>query len=121
MPAERDAILIGRSWSNVAGVPCPVLIDGMCVKDLRGIAPTVSALMDIEGDWLPNDVSELPDLGALDDYLGNSPAGRLPAPWDLQAVKAAGVTFVDSLLERVIEERVKGSARTLLVWLYRRQ
>src|SRR6185436_19965009 len=36
---------------------------------------------------------------------------RLLAPCDLQAVKASGVTFVASLLERVIEEQARGDAR----------
>ena len=34
----------------------------------------------------------------------------VPAPIDLQAVKAAGVTFAVSMLERVIEERARGDA-----------
>src|SRR6185295_9745129 len=38
-------------------------------------------------------------------------SGRLLAPCDLQAIKAAGVTFADSLVERVIEERAKGDAQ----------
>ena len=40
-------------------------------------------------------------------------AGALPwllAPCDLQAIKAAGVTFVSSMLERVIEEQARGDA-----------
>src|SRR5690606_39020317 len=37
-------------------------------------------------------------------------AMRLLSPIDLHAVKAAGVTFVVSLLERVIEEQARGSA-----------
>jgi fumarylacetoacetate (FAA) hydrolase family protein len=55
------------------------------------------------------------DVGSLDDILGNTPPdGRdedrpwLMSPVDLQAVKAAGVTFAISMLERVIEERARG-------------
>lgn len=51
----------------------------------------------------------LPDLGPLDDFLDGT-AGRLLAPIDLQAVKAAGVTFADSMLERVIEEQARGDS-----------
>jgi fumarylacetoacetate (FAA) hydrolase family protein len=54
-------------------------------------------------------------LGALAPLLANAdPARRDPgAPWllaptDLQAIKAAGVTFAISMLERVIEERARG-------------
>jgi len=55
-------------------------------------------------------------VGALADILANTPPdGRdqakpwLLAPLDLQAIKAAGVTFVISMLERVIEERARGN------------
>ena len=54
-------------------------------------------------------------IGRLDDVLANTPPdGRdrnkpwLLAPIDLQAIKAAGVTFVVSMIERVIEERARG-------------
>jgi len=56
-------------------------------------------------------------LGALDALLRNTPVERrdptklwLLAPVDLQAVKAAGVTFAVSMLERVIEERARGNS-----------
>jgi fumarylacetoacetate (FAA) hydrolase family protein len=57
----------------------------------------------------------LPRVAALADVLANSAedvrAPALPwlvAPCDLQAIKAAGVTFVASMLERVIEEQARG-------------
>src|SRR4029079_14088148 len=50
-------------------------------------------------------------LSSLEDALHD---GTLLAPCDLQAVKAAGVTFADSLVERVIEERAKGDAAASL-------
>jgi len=56
-------------------------------------------------------------IGSLDDIAANSLAAKrdankpfLVSPVDLQAVKASGVTFVVSLLERVIEEQARGSA-----------
>lgn len=56
-------------------------------------------------------------VAGLDELLANTPPDTrdpdlpwLLAPVDLQAVKAAGVTFVVSMLERVIEERVRGDA-----------
>ena len=60
---------------------------------------------------------EGPRLGALSrhprQYAARQRATRagrwLLAPIDLQAIKAAGVTFAQSLLERVIEERARGS------------
>ena len=54
-------------------------------------------------------------LGSADAILANSVAGAvnpdipsLLSPIDLQAIKASGVTFVVSLLERVIEEQARG-------------
>ena len=109
LPADGQARLIGRVWSNEAGGPCPVLLDEGVVRDLSDVAPTVSALLDLEAG-VPEDVSSLPVLGALADFLPGGAAGRLLAPNDLQVVKAAGVTFVDSMLERVIDERSRGDA-----------
>lgn len=112
LPRDRDAVLIGRAWSDAAGGPCPVLIDGDMVRDLSSVSATVAGLLNIEG-WRPGPASAYPALGRLDDFLASpgdaSKCGRLLAPNDLQVVKAAGVTFVDSMLERVIEERAKGT------------
>jgi fumarylacetoacetate (FAA) hydrolase family protein len=49
-------------------------------------------------------------VGSLESFLSAGPdaAARLLAPIDLQAIKASGVTFVVSLLERVIEEQARG-------------
>ncbi|MGB3024209.1 fumarylacetoacetate hydrolase family protein [Paradevosia shaoguanensis] len=54
-------------------------------------------------------------IGSLADILANSEAAKsdasrpsLLSPIDLQAIKASGVTFVVSLLERVIEEQARG-------------
>ncbi|MBU2327404.1 MAG: fumarylacetoacetate hydrolase, partial [Alphaproteobacteria bacterium] len=103
-----EALLVGRVWSNVAGGPCVVLVRHGEVLDLTAIAPTASGLFEIEdlAECLSSQ-DDLPVLGTLDDFLSGQ-AGRLLAPIDLQAVKAAGVTFADSMLERVIEEQAKG-------------
>ena len=105
-----EAILVGRVWSDAAGGPCPVLVRDGRLLDLTSLSATVSGLMEVDGlaAWLAQ-AEGLPDLGALDDAL----AGRglnLLAPIDLQAVKAAGVTFADSMVERVIEEQAKGDS-----------
>lgn len=105
-----QAILVGRVWSEAAGGPCPVLVRGGRLLDLTLLAATVSGLMEIDG--LAKRLAQaegLADLGSVDDAL----AGRgltLLAPIDLQAVKAAGVTFADSMVERVIEEQAKGDS-----------
>src|SRR5207245_1212545 len=61
-------------------------------------------------------IKAAPVLGALEALAANSVEGArdatrpwLLAPADLHAVKASGVTFVASLLERVIEARAKGN------------
>lgn len=111
LPSDAsDAVLVGRVWSNAAGGPCPVLIRDGKVLDLTALSPTVSGLFEIE-DLAERLVTQdgLTNLGALDQYLSGE-AGYLLAPIDLQAVKAAGVTFADSMLERVIEEQAKGDA-----------
>ncbi|SMO84994.1 fumarylacetoacetate hydrolase family protein [Paracoccus laeviglucosivorans] len=104
------AILVGRVWSDAAGGPCPVLIRDGRVLDLTDIAATMSGLLEIEGIAAQlAATADLPDLGDLQDYLAGQ-GGRLLAPVDLQAVKAAGVTFADSMVERVIEEQARGDS-----------
>lgn len=110
LPADADrAILVGRVWADAAGGPCPVVIRNSRVFDLTGISATVSGLLEQDDVVARVASAELPDLGHLDDFLDGS-AGRLLAPIDLQAIKAAGVTFADSMLERVIEEQARGDA-----------
>ncbi|TDK31332.1 fumarylacetoacetate hydrolase [Rhizobium deserti] len=107
--AAQDALLIGRVWSKAAGGPCPVLLSSSFrVLDLSLLAPTVSQLLEKE-DLVASlkDRPDFADLGSLGEFLDGS-AGELLAPADLQAIKAAGVTFADSMLERVIEEQAKG-------------
>jgi len=113
------ATLLGRAWlpAGMAGGvpgPSPVWLRPQGVFDLAGVRATMAELIN---DWSPAllEGRELPRLADLDRVLDNSlattPDPKLPrllAPVDLQAVKACGVTFVTSLLERVIEERSGG-------------
>nr|CAD6601104.1 fumarylacetoacetate hydrolase [Rhizobium sp. TCK] len=103
-----DALLVGRVWSKAANGPCPVLYRSGSIFDLSPLAPTLSGLLEHE-DLVARlrTATDLNALGTLDQFLDGS-AGDLLAPADLQAVKAAGVTFADSMLERVIEEQAKG-------------
>ena len=110
----RQALLIGRIWDPRVGGPRVVTVHGDAVYDLTNVAGTVSALLERpdhvdavrrgatgEPAWLTQDV--------LDASLRqDSTRPSLLAPVDLQVIKACGVTFVDSLIERVIEERVGG-------------
>jgi fumarylacetoacetate (FAA) hydrolase family protein len=116
------ATLVGRAWiPGRDGGPSPVAVHGGQVHDLSRVAATSSALLNsrsparlvrdaIAGGWAR-------PVGAFDALLQNSHADRrdpakpyLLAPCDLQALRACGVTFVASMLERVIEEHAKGDA-----------
>jgi fumarylacetoacetate (FAA) hydrolase family protein len=85
------------------------------VFDITQTAPTVRDLCEAGDPAALARSAKGPSLGRLSDILGNTPrqtrnASRpwLLAPIDLQAVKAAGVTFAVSMLERVIEEQARG-------------
>lgn len=105
---HQDAILIGRVWSKSEDGPCPVLLKDGVLYDLSRLAPTVSELLEKHDlvDRL-SDTLQFAALGTFEAFLDGS-AGQLLSPNDIQAVKAAGVTFADSMLERVIEEQAKG-------------
>ncbi|MCB8878753.1 fumarylacetoacetate hydrolase family protein [Acidisoma cellulosilytica] len=117
LPQDLDqATLIGRVFDPAVGGPCIVHLRGDQLADITAAGPTVSGLLERED--LLSAVREVPAARsfALDDVLANSLAGRLDAPHllapcDLQAVKACGVTFARSMLERVIEERARGDYR----------
>jgi fumarylacetoacetate (FAA) hydrolase family protein len=106
LPADwHSALLLGRV--DLGEGPTPILIKQGQVYDMARVAPTVSALV-AQGSF---DAAAGVPLGALEG-LGLSAAvdapARLLSPIDLQCVKAAGVTFAVSAVERVIEERARG-------------
>jgi len=110
------AVLIGRVWTEGLG-PTLVRVTAEHVFDITGIAATSSALLELDDPV--GAVREIggPRIGDTARILANSASDRrdpaLPwflAPCDLQAIKAAGVTFVASMLERVIEEQARGDA-----------
>ncbi|MDN4503897.1 fumarylacetoacetate hydrolase family protein [Alteromonadaceae bacterium BrNp21-10] len=117
---HAQALLLARVWhqdnSGNAG-PSPVLIKNHHVYDLSDVAPTMAQLINDSNLGGVGDVQNLPDLGDLESILVNTNSSErdpaIPyfiAPIDLQAVKACGVTFVCSMLERVIEEKAGGDA-----------
>jgi len=99
-----DAVLAGRLLLDEG--PTPVLIRHGQVDDVSRRAPTISDLLEIDV-W---DQVEGERLFSLDE-LFELPVDRFLAPFDLQVVKAAGVTFAISAIERVIEERARGDYR----------
>ena len=110
--------LLGRVWSPNGPTPGPMVVairaDG--VFDVSAHWPTVADVLD---ELNPADALKAAQgvfVGRLEELLVNSslPADahvmRLLAPADVQVIKACGVTFADSMIERVIEERAKGDA-----------
>jgi fumarylacetoacetate (FAA) hydrolase family protein len=115
LPVDTDALLFGRVWSPAADGPAVVRVDGERLTDVSRAFPTARDLCEADDPAAALRAATGDDLGALSDILANTdPRTRDPSqPWllspiDLQAVKAAGVTFVTSMLERVIEERARG-------------
>ena len=111
-----DAILLGRAWvpGHVSG-PSPIIVREGRIFDLSNEVTTVSELLNAEAhlDIIEGISGE--DIGSLSEILSNTDHSQqkeeLPyflAPVDLQAIKACGVTFAQSMLERVIEERADG-------------
>ena len=87
--------------------PTPVIVAGGIVHDMAMVAPTVAELV-ARGALDPAAGEPIGALDALDLSVDAVP--RLLSAIDLQCVKAAGVTFAVSALERVIEERARGDA-----------
>jgi fumarylacetoacetate (FAA) hydrolase family protein len=116
LPSDlSQALLVGRVWrpAPVNGPSVVVVRDGE-VFDITATAPTVSDLLD-RADRVAvarsADGESLGDVRALmAATLQGGEGPRLLAPCDLQPVKAAGVTFAISLLERMIEEEAGGDA-----------
>ncbi|WP_323141983.1 fumarylacetoacetate hydrolase family protein [Massilia phyllosphaerae] len=110
-----NALLVGRVWrpAPVNG-PAVVAVRGGRVIDITRHAPTVSDLFErddavaIARTAQGDDLGDVAELVAASEKNPGPGALRLLAPCDLQSIKAAGVTFAVSLLERVIEEQAKG-------------
>jgi fumarylacetoacetate (FAA) hydrolase family protein len=117
LPQDHDrATLVGRVWiAGSPGGPAIAALRGDDLVDLSALAPTMSELLDRPdaAAAVQAAAAKAPVIASLRDVLGNTPKLQAPyllAPCDLQAVKAAGVTFADSLIERVIEEQIRGDA-----------
>ncbi|HEY2132041.1 MAG TPA: fumarylacetoacetate hydrolase family protein [Acetobacteraceae bacterium] len=116
LPEDGTAgALAGRIWRPDLRGPSVVAIRAEGVIDISRSFPTMRDLAEVADPAasLRGAVGE--NLGTLAGILANTPADTrnaerpfLLSPIDLQAVKAAGVTFAVSMLERVIEERARG-------------
>ena len=120
LPVDVDqATLVGRVWvPGPNGGPSTVVVKEGMVFDISAHAPTMADLLDCEDcAGFVRRVTGDP-IGPVDELIHNSlarsPESAAPvlcAPCDVQTVKASGVTFIVSLLERLIEERAGGDAR----------
>ena len=118
LPADADrALLVGRVWLPEVKGPAVVTVRDGALIDITATAPTLAGLLAADDPAAVVRAATGPSLGPLQAWLddtvrhGADPAHRhLLAPTDLQPIKAAGVTFADSMVERVIEEQARGDA-----------
>ncbi len=109
------AALAGRIWRpEMAGPSVIAIRDGQAIDITRSF-PTMRDLCETPDPAAALNAATGENLGSIDTILANTPTDTrdLGKPWlltpiDLQAIKAAGVTFAISMLERVIEERARG-------------
>lgn len=119
MTAQQDIFnvgtFVGRVWNPSYAGPCLVVLrNGRLIDITSKTTPTMRDLLEREdaADYVTR--ADGRELASLDSLLSPSADGQnlrtmhLLAPIDLQAVKACGVTFARSMIERVIEERAAG-------------
>ncbi|NKX54398.1 fumarylacetoacetate hydrolase family protein [Arthrobacter mobilis] len=114
LPADADtATLVGRIFDPAVGGPCVVAVRGRELADITEAFPSISDLFESEDPVSAVRSAQAARTWNLDEVLESSlsegTAGPyLLAPVDLSVLKAAGVTFATSLMERLIEERAGG-------------
>ena len=110
-----DGLFVGRVWRAGLGPAVVTLREGRVVDITSRAAPTLRDLLEITdipgfiAAQTGEDIGGLDEIAAMSTEAGSAQT-RLLAPCDLQAVKACGVTFAGSMVERVIEERAAGDA-----------
>ncbi|MEM5476433.1 fumarylacetoacetate hydrolase family protein [Pacificibacter sp. AS14] len=111
-----DATFVGRVWRPDIG-PCLVVLRGDAVIDITSKdAPTMRDLLERDDLLAFVRAAKGETIGTLSDVANGSVEGagdavlHFLAPADLQAIKASGVTFAESMVERVIEEQAAGNA-----------
>ncbi|MGO8329089.1 fumarylacetoacetate hydrolase family protein [Rhizobium ruizarguesonis] len=114
--AASDGLFVGRIWNpEVAGPSIVTSRKGVLVDITSREAPTLSALLERQDAAGFVRAASGKAVGSLADIAANSTRAPdqtrpyLLAPVDLQAVKACGVTFAQSMIERVIEEKAAGN------------
>jgi fumarylacetoacetate (FAA) hydrolase family protein len=117
LPKDGTAgALAARVWRPDVEGPAVAAVRSDGVWDISRLAPTMRDLAESADAAAIVKQGKGERIGALADILANTPEGTrdakkpwLLAPVDLQAIKAAGVTFPLSMLERVIEEQARGA------------
>lgn len=113
----ESATLAGRAWVPDVSGPSVVVLRGADVVDVSAVFPTMRALTEHADPAAAATAAAAHGtaVGTIDELVANTPPETRDAqrPWllspiDLHVVKAAGVTFPVSMLERVIEERARG-------------
>ena len=109
--------LIGRAWLPSVDGPSVVALRNGQVFDLSQSAATMSELLNSTDPLAVINAAAGKEIGSVEDLLANTmpDAQDVNKPWfispiDLQTIKASGVTFAASMLERVIEEKAMGDA-----------
>jgi fumarylacetoacetate (FAA) hydrolase family protein len=112
---EYAGALAGRAWNPAVNGPSVIAVRHAGVFDVSRSFATMSELCEQPDPAAALGAAQGERIGTLEELLANTPPEvRDPAlPWllspiDLQVVKAAGVTFAVSMMERVIEERARG-------------
>jgi fumarylacetoacetate (FAA) hydrolase family protein len=113
MELDPGGTWVGRVWRQGIGPSLVTLRDGQVIDITSRTAPTLRDLLEQDDPVAHVAGAGGEAIGRLDDLLASSVesapgATRLLAPCDLQAIKACGVTFAGSMIERVIEERAGG-------------
>lgn len=117
LPADGLAgSLVGRVWNPAEQCPSVVALRSEGVVDITATWPTVRDLAESSDPAASLTEAQGPVIGQIAGILANTPPDTRDqsrpwflAPIDLQAIKAAGVTFAVSMLERVIEEKARGN------------
>lgn len=110
---EQTGCWLGRVWlPEVQGPAVVTLRAGQVIDITAKSAPTVRDICEMEAPARYVTSAKGATLGTLETIAGNAVGDpsqiHFLAPCDLQAIKACGVTFASSMVERVIEERAAG-------------